>query len=176
MKFYSARQWSGTTLQDIGPSMLAPMTISSSAARPRLHSQVLHPAVCRLPKSLPSSGAKHFASYSLRLAQRNPLCVPVTSRRAAVQPTIIKSEAATFTSETNQAANPLRIVFVSAEVGPWSKTGGLGDVVGGLPIALAQRGHSVLTIAPRYRNFYVCCFDRICHLIGCHTIGCVGFK
>ena len=68
---------------------------------------------------------------------------------------MVKSEASTFTSETNKAANPLRIVFVSAEVGPWSKTGGLGDVVGGLPIALAQRGHTVMTIAPRYSQ----CFD-----------------
>lgn len=31
----------------------------------------------------------------------------------------------------------MSIVLVSAEVGPWSKTGGLGDVLGGLPPALA---------------------------------------
>lgn len=133
--------------------MLASMTVSSSVARPRLHSQVVRPAVCRLPRTLPSSGAKHFASNSLRLAQRNPLCAPTKSRRTALQP-VVKNEAATFTSETNRAAKPLSIVFVSAEVGPWSKTGGLGDVVGGLPIALAQRGHNVLTIAPRYMRSY----------------------
>lgn len=69
-------------------------------------------------------------------------------RRAV--PAHVRSETNTFTSETNKAVNPLQIVFVSAEVGPWSKTGGLGDVVGGLPIALAQRGHKVLTIAPRF--------------------------
>lgn len=31
----------------------------------------------------------------------------------------------------------MKLVFVGAEVAPWSKTGGLGDVLGGLPAALA---------------------------------------
>ncbi|CAL5326807.1 unnamed protein product [Camellia sinensis] len=34
----------------------------------------------------------------------------------------------------------MNIVFVGAEVGPWSKTGGLGDVLGGLPPAMAGNG------------------------------------
>ncbi|EIE21159.1 granule-bound starch synthase [Coccomyxa subellipsoidea C-169] len=52
-----------------------------------------------------------------------------------------------------QITRALNIVFVSAEVAPWSKTGGLGDVVGGLPIELAKRGHKVLSIAPRYDQY-----------------------
>ncbi|KXZ51655.1 hypothetical protein GPECTOR_11g109 [Gonium pectorale] len=47
----------------------------------------------------------------------------------------------------------LDIVFVAAEVAPWSKTGGLGDVTGGLPIELVKRGHRVMTIAPRYDQY-----------------------
>lgn len=42
---------------------------------------------------------------------------------------------------------------VSAEQSPWSKTGGLGDVVGGLPIELAKRGHRVMAISPRYDQY-----------------------
>ena len=49
-----------------------------------------------------------------------------------------------------QTDNPIDTVFVSAEVAPWSKTGGLGDVVGSLPIALASRGHRVMVVAPRW--------------------------
>jgi granule-bound starch synthase len=45
------------------------------------------------------------------------------------------------------------LVFVSAEVAPWSKTGGLGDVLGGLPPALAARGHRVMTVSPRYDQY-----------------------
>ncbi|KAL2653288.1 hypothetical protein R1flu_021416 [Riccia fluitans] len=51
------------------------------------------------------------------------------------------------------AAGGMNIVFVSSEVAPWSKTGGLGDVLGGLPPALAARGHRVMTISPRYDQY-----------------------
>jgi starch synthase len=45
------------------------------------------------------------------------------------------------------------LVFVTSEVAPWSKTGGLGDVMGSLPAALAARGHRVMVVAPRYAEY-----------------------
>lgn len=44
----------------------------------------------------------------------------------------------------------MQILFVSSEVAPFSKTGGLGDVAGALPAALAARGHQVAVVTPRY--------------------------
>ena len=46
----------------------------------------------------------------------------------------------------------LRILFLSSEVAPFSKTGGLGDVAGALPWALSARGHEVRVVTPLYRG------------------------
>ncbi|KAL8471601.1 hypothetical protein ACS0TY_029015 [Phlomoides rotata] len=49
--------------------------------------------------------------------------------------------------------NVMNIIMVASECAPWSKTGGLGDVAGALPKALAKRGHRVMVVAPRYGNY-----------------------
>jgi len=46
----------------------------------------------------------------------------------------------------------VRILFVASEAVPFSKTGGLADVVGALPKFLAARGHEVSVFLPRYRS------------------------
>src|SRR5688572_17063009 len=46
----------------------------------------------------------------------------------------------------------MRIVMASAEVSPFAKSGGLGDVLGSLPQALAARGHKVTVFTPYYRQ------------------------
>lgn len=46
----------------------------------------------------------------------------------------------------------MRILFPTAEVAPYSKTGGLGDVAAALPRALARLGHEVLVVTPWYRS------------------------
>ena len=53
-------------------------------------------------------------------------------------------------------SRPLRILYATSEVVPFSKTGGLADVAGALPEALAQMGHDVRVISP----FYAALFHR----------------
>lgn len=47
-------------------------------------------------------------------------------------------------------AKRLKIVSISSEVAPYSKTGGLGDVARSLPKALKRLGHNVICITPLY--------------------------
>jgi len=46
----------------------------------------------------------------------------------------------------------MHIAFAASECVPFSKTGGLADVVGALPRALAAAGHQVSVYVPRYRQ------------------------
>ncbi|MBI4426119.1 MAG: glycogen synthase [Candidatus Kerfeldbacteria bacterium] len=46
--------------------------------------------------------------------------------------------------------NPLFILSASAEVSPYSKSGGLGDVAAALPKHLAKLGHRIVSVTPFY--------------------------
>jgi len=52
---------------------------------------------------------------------------------------------------SNHANESLKILYVSAEVSPFAKTGGLADVAGSLPKALAEMGNDVRIAMPRYK-------------------------
>jgi len=45
----------------------------------------------------------------------------------------------------------MKILFASSEAVPFAKTGGLADVSGSLPRVLAEMGHEVFLILPKYR-------------------------
>jgi starch synthase len=46
----------------------------------------------------------------------------------------------------------MRILMVASEATPFAKTGGLADVIGALPAALAYRGEQVAVVMPLYRE------------------------
>ena len=81
-----------------------------------------------------------------------PAPTPDTAMFAEELPERPTPQITTKRAPVEKTEKPMNIVFVSSEVAPWSKTGGLGDVCGALPQALVARGHRVMVIAPRYQN------------------------
>ena len=53
----------------------------------------------------------------------------------------------------------MRILLASSEVHPYSKTGGLADMVGSLGKALARAGHRVGLITPLYQGIREHCSE-----------------
>jgi len=49
-------------------------------------------------------------------------------------------------------SKPLSILFVSSEVLPFAKTGGLADVSGALPQVIREMGHDIRIILPKYAS------------------------
>eukprot|EP00958_Prasinococcus_capsulatus_P011110 scaffold1086_cov397-Prasinococcus_capsulatus_cf.AAC.18 len=115
-----------------------------------------------LRKALPGSGmqlAGTGCAYHARAAQRQQptwkgvqahgqrRCLSTVAQWA---PTPLPAPPQHF----EQYQNPgFKIVFVSAEVAPYSKTGGLGDVMASLPMALARQGFKVMVVSPKYMHY-----------------------
>ncbi len=60
----------------------------------------------------------------------------------------------------------MRVILASSEVVPYSKTGGLGDVAGALPKALARAGCDINIVTPRYTGFGKRHGDVVAHETG----------
>jgi len=52
--------------------------------------------------------------------------------------------------KAKRSATAVKVLFVTSEIAPWVKTGGLGDVAAGLPPALRAAGVEVCILTPYY--------------------------
>src|SRR5688572_32801958 len=58
------------------------------------------------------------------------------------------------------------ILMVGSEALPFSKTGGLADVLGALPLALGKLGHRVTLVTPKYRGVHAHGTTRLIQMPG----------
>lgn len=58
----------------------------------------------------------------------------------------------------------MKILFAASEAAPFIKTGGLADVAGSLPAALARQGHDVHVVLPLYDQIAPQWRERMCFL------------
>ena len=65
---------------------------------------------------------------------------------------------------TQKTDTRLHVVFASGEAAPFVKTGGLGDVAGSLPQALAAAGADVVVMVPKYDTIAAEYTDKMEHL------------
>jgi starch synthase len=66
-------------------------------------------------------------------------------------------------------------MMISSEATPWAKSGGLADVVGALPEALATLGHPVSIVIPRYQKAVSAASHRVADRIPVALGGAVHF-
>jgi len=59
----------------------------------------------------------------------------------------------------------MKVAFITSEVVPYSKTGGLADVAGALPAALAELGVEVSVFSPYYGSVKKYPTERLSHLV-----------
>jgi starch synthase len=74
-----------------------------------------------------------------------------TKRPASPKPKREPSAARKRPAPKAPRSEALSILMVASEAHPFAKTGGLAEVAGALPVALARLGHSVTLVVPGYR-------------------------
>uniref|UniRef100_A0A0E0DW79 Starch synthase, chloroplastic/amyloplastic n=1 Tax=Oryza meridionalis TaxID=40149 RepID=A0A0E0DW79_9ORYZ len=108
------------------------------------------------PSSLLRHGFQGLKPRSPAGGDATSLSVTTSARATPKQQRSVQRGSRRFPSVVVYATGAgMNVVFVGAEMAPWSKTGGLGDVLGGLPPAMA------IKVADRYERVrFFHCYKR----------------
>ncbi|MBF6592439.1 MAG: glycogen synthase, partial [Ktedonobacterales bacterium] len=98
-----------------------------------------------MSQMVPMLGGPAFSAYP------TASMLPLASAANGGTPPLEPLSSPPLDSEAAARGEPLTVLFIAAEVAPYVKTGGLADVIGALPRALARMGHDVRVIVPRYK-------------------------
>ena len=99
-------------------------------------------AVCSVAAAAVAAGGAVDSTTSKRRKRKkkkNSTTTTTSQRRPDPMPPPAPIEQAASQSAPAGASGAMQVVFVATEVAPWSKVGGLGDVMAALPAALASR-------------------------------------
>jgi granule-bound starch synthase len=96
-----------------------------------------------------ASQALDASDPSKKVPREGPAAVAVARSIAAGKAALMMDGKLPKTSISKK----YQIVLVSSELGPYSKTGGLGEAMDGLSVALAGLGHRVMVVTPRYDQY-----------------------
>jgi starch synthase len=110
------------------------------------------------PKAVKAAPAKRVAKpvpvsppAAPPVEPRIPLPVP-PKPRSAEGGDVVTDESGSPVAIPGIFDSGLDILMVTSEARPFAKTGGLADVCGALPLALARLGHRVTIVLPNYRG------------------------
>ena len=103
-------------------------------------------------KPRPDPGAAGAAESRPAAGKRTAAKAPARSSGAKARKPIERRRAAAKVDPAGIADSPIHVLMVSSEAHPFAKTGGLAEVAGSLPDALARLGHRVTLLVPRYRG------------------------
>jgi len=128
-----------------GPVITAPTPTADPSLGPaRAYAKCAGPAIAALTGSTDSNGR------TLEVPKEGPAAVAVGR---AVAAGVVSAAAVVNGKPCAPIHKKLQIVFVTSELAPYSKTGGLGEAMDGLSVALAALGHRVMVISPRYDQY-----------------------
>ena len=85
-------------------------------------------------------------------APRKKSTASSTTGTSSPASTVSTSTVSTPGTLSTPSTDTLDILFITPEARPFAKTGGLADVGGALPLALARLGHKVTVVVPAYKN------------------------